>query len=136
MTGPYEFDEAREASEGASKIQRQAEQFVIDTTKRHANAERAYRKALADKILALKAEGVAITACGDIARGDPAIADLKYARDVAEGVKEAARQAVWRATADRKDEGRFIDWSMRRELAEGWGQVPEPLEQPIIGARA
>lgn len=126
MSGPYTFDEAKAASEHAANVQRQAEQFVIDATKRYANAERTYRKALAEKILELKADGMAITACGDVARGEPAIADLKFARDVAEGVREAASQAVWRATADRKDEGRFIDWSMRRELAEGYGQVPEP----------
>jgi hypothetical protein len=135
MTGPYTFDEARKASEHASNIQRQAEQFVIASTKRYANAERAYRKALAEKILALKAEGMAITACGDVARGEARIADLKFDRDVAEGVREAASQAVWRATSDRKDEGRFIDWSMRRELAEGYGQVPEPAYEPVIGAR-
>jgi hypothetical protein len=30
------------------------------------------------------------------------------------------------AAADRKDTQRFIDWSMRRELAEGYGNTPEP----------
>jgi hypothetical protein len=46
-----------------------------------------------------------VTLCGDLARGDSRVAGLKYERDVAEGVREAAGQAVWRATADRKTGG-------------------------------
>jgi hypothetical protein len=134
---PYDFAAAKKASESASGVQRQAEQFVIDASRRAANTERAYRKALSEKILELKAGGMAITACGDVARGDPPIADLKFERDVARGIREAASQAVWRATADRKDEGRFIEWSMRRDLAEGYGDIREPDQpEPVIGARA
>ncbi|HET6866216.1 MAG TPA: hypothetical protein VFH80_09840, partial [Solirubrobacteraceae bacterium] len=73
----------------------------------------AYRVALAKKIVELHAGGAAWTVCQDLARGDQSVADLRYRRDVAEGVKEAAQNAVWRHTADRKDLGKLVDWSMR-----------------------
>ena len=117
---PYDFAQAQAASAAASNNQRRAEQFVIDSTRAYAEAERAYRKALASKIVELKAGGMAVTACGDVARGESAVADLKYRRDVAEGVKEAAVQSSWRASGDRKAEQTFCEWSMRRDLAEGY----------------
>jgi hypothetical protein len=40
-------------------------------------------------------------------------------RDVAAGVKEALEQAGFRLNADRRILERLVDWSMRRELAEG-----------------
>ena len=119
-TQPYDFAAATAAQQAASAQQRQAELFVIDSWKRYAEAERAYREALSKRIVALRAEGVAVTACSDIARGEKAVAALKLARDVAEGVREAAGQAAWRASADRKAQQTFAEWSMRRDLAEGY----------------
>ena len=120
---PYDFARAQSASRGVSDNQRAAEKFLIGSTRDYAEAERAYRKALADKIVALKAEGMAATACADVARGDRHVADLRYKRDVAEGIKEAAVQSAWRASGDRKAEQTFIEWSMRRDLA-GLHAVP------------
>jgi hypothetical protein len=119
-TQPYDFETAQAAARAVSTKQRASEQFVIDTTRSYAEAERAYRMALATAILELRAEGMAITACADVARGRPNVADLRYARDVAEGVKEAASQAAWRASGDRKAEQVFIEWSARRDLADGY----------------
>lgn len=81
-------------------------------------AEERYRVALARKITELHADGVAWSACADLARGDTGVARLRMLRDVAEGVREASVQAAWRRNADRRDVGRFIEWSGRRELAE------------------
>jgi hypothetical protein len=119
-TQPYDFATAQKAQERASDRQRQAEQFVIDAWKAYAEAERAYREALSTRIVQLKADGMAVTACGEVARGEKAIAALKVKRDIAEGVKEAAAQAAWRASADRKAQQTFLEWSMRRDLAEGF----------------
>lgn len=119
---PYDFATAQLASRKASDNQRAAEQFLINSTRDYAEAERAYRKALAETILTLKAGGMAVTACADVARGDKAVADLRYRRDVQLGVKEAAAQSAWRASGDRKAEQTFIEWSCRvslREDAEG-----------------
>ncbi len=120
MTQPYDFAQAKDAQVRASERQRQSELFVIDTWKRYADAERAYRELLSTRIVTLKAEGVAVTACGDIARGEKPVAALRHARDIAEGVRKAAEQAGWRASADRKAEQVFLQWSANRDLAEGY----------------
>jgi hypothetical protein len=134
---PYSFAEAQQANDVRSANQKTAEQFLISTTKDYALAERAYREALAKRILELRAEGMAVTACGDVARGDKHVADLKFKRDVADGVREAAAQTAWRASADRKAEQAFIEWSMRRDLAEYHGRdhEQEPNDPTIFSGR-
>ena len=110
---PYSFGEARNTANVASNRMKASEAFTRQAYAKYADAERAYRVALAKKILELHAEGKAWTVTADIARGDKDVADLRYERDVAEGVKQAAQDATWRLTADRKDLGAFIQWSMR-----------------------
>ncbi len=131
-TEPYDFRQAAAADQVAHDRQRAAEQWIIDAARDYAEAERAYREALSARIVKLKADGTAWTSCGDVARGDPAIAVLKYKRDVADGVRAAAAQAAWRASKDRDAEATRIQWSMRRDLAEGRDRVPDG---DIIGAR-
>jgi hypothetical protein len=116
---PWDFGTAHERCSRSSRNQESAEEGIREAYKVFALKEEQYRTALATKILQLKADGVAITACGEIARGDKLVAKLRYERDVAEGVREAATQVAWRRNADRKDAQRFADWSQRRELAEG-----------------
>lgn len=57
-------------------------------------AERDYRIALQQKITSLKIEGFQVTIIPDLARGDKTVADLKYKRDVAQGVSDACREAI------------------------------------------
>lgn len=59
---------------------------------KYAKAYKDYRIALAKKLLLLKREGYAITLAGDIARGDPEIAELKY--------KELSTEAVYKANLE------------------------------------
>lgn len=119
MSGaPWDFDQARAAARQASSSQRAAETFIRDAYKAFALAEESYRLALAQKITALHAEGVAWSATADLARGDKAVARLKRDRDIQEGVVEAAKQAGWRCSKDRDDVAAFIEWSRRREFAE------------------
>lgn len=115
---PYTFGEAKEAATRASASQRATEDFIREAYKSFAFAEKTYRIALAQKILELHANGVAWSSTADLARGDKDVAHLKALRDIAEGVKEAASQAGWRASKDRDDTAGLIAWSMRRELAE------------------
>lgn len=110
---PYSFGEARVKIDEASRAMKSAEEFLRDSFKEAARTEREYRMALAARILELHADGVAWTACQDVARGDAKVARLRYERDVAEGVKEAAQGVTWRHTADRRDLSKLIDWSMR-----------------------
>lgn len=132
---PYTFEQARAAQTRASRAQEQAQDFVKNSYRAYADAERAYREALAKKITELRADGQPVTVVQDLAKGDPHVARLKHARDVADGVKEAAQHAIWRATADRRATEQLCAWSMRRELAEGAGYAIEPEPSSVIGGR-
>lgn len=60
----------------------------------NAEAERAYRVALAQRMLELKAAGYPATLIGDLARGDDTVAQLKCDRDCAEAIYDSAREAI------------------------------------------
>jgi hypothetical protein len=59
-----------------------------------AEAERAYRVALAKKILLLREDGFPATLIGDLAKGDDEVARLKLDRDCAEAVYDSSREAI------------------------------------------
>ena len=123
---PYDFGEAKAAIERASTAQKNAEQAIRDAFREYGAAERAYRMLLAQEILKLRAEGVAVTVAQDLAKGIKQVADLRFKRDVAEGIKEAATSAVWRHTADRRELEQLVSWSMR--TAPDGQYEPEPRE--------
>lgn len=122
---PYDWGQARDAINAQKAAQKEAEKNVREAYKTFGNARRAYQTALAQRILALRAEAMPATLCADLARGETLVADLRFRRDVAEGVMEAAKSAVWRHTADRRELEQLVDWSMKRELAEGSGPQPQ-----------
>jgi len=126
MSAPWTFEQAQEHLREASTYQREVEDEVKAAFRAYGEAERAYRRALAVKLVQLRAAGHAATLCQDLAKGDAEISDLRLARDVAEGNKEAAMQSGWRRSSDRKDAQRFAAWSQARELAEH-GQPDEWL---------
>lgn len=108
---PYDFAEAKAAALRFQQAQIAGEQALRDASEALASAEQAYRKALARKIVEVHSEGAAWTVAQDLARGDDQVADLRYERDVARGVYEAAQTASWRHTANRKDCLELISWS-------------------------
>lgn len=118
MKGPWSIEEAAAAANQASAQQKGAESALRETAADLAEKERAYRRALAQTITRFRADGHAATVCADLARGDQAVADLRYARDVAQGVLDAAQQAAWRLSADRRTIDQLTRWSASRELAE------------------
>ena len=65
-----------------------------DLIQKSADAEYAYRIALAQKLLVLKSDGIAVTMMGDLARGDKNIAKLKLDRDIARGMADACRESI------------------------------------------
>lgn len=132
---PFDFTEARTAARKASEAQAATEQAMRNAAEEKARAERAYRRALAERILKAHGEGIAWSVCGDIARGDEGVADLRYHRDVAEGVYDALQQSGWRHASDRRDLSRLIGWS---ERVAPLGEQPEPrdLVEPIGARRA
>ncbi len=114
---PLLIEDARAAAHRASEVQREVENLIRDASKKLAEAERAYRRRLSERIVQLHAEEhYAITMCGDIARGEADVSQLRYVRDVADGVLEAAKQQAFRRGADRKDLHELIVWSERRDL--------------------
>lgn len=114
---PLEIESAREAAHRASEVQREVEDALKRASGQLAEKERLYRKALAEEIMRLHAqEQVAWSACSELARGNPHVADLRYARDVAEGILEATRQQAFRRGAERRDLDTLLNWSMRRDL--------------------
>lgn len=113
---PLLIEDARSAAHRASELQRGVEDRIRTASRELAEAERVYREALSKRIVALYAEGKAITACSDIARGESEIARLRYERDVKQGVLEAARQEAFRRGADRKDIDTLLRWSQARDL--------------------
>ena len=60
----------------------------------HAQAERDYRVALAQKILIERDKGTPVTIISDICRGSAEIAAKKFARDCAETNYDAAKEAI------------------------------------------
>lgn len=131
---PWSITDAREVLAASSLAQQVAENALREAVKTAAHAEEAYRRALAEKITTLRADGAAATTVADLARGDDTVARLRRARDIAEGVKEATVQAGWRASADRRDAQSLTAWSMRVDLrddAEG-----DTVDLPVIGRRA
>lgn len=114
---PLQIEDARDAAFKASELQKDVERAITEASEAFAEAERQYRLKLTERILHLHAqEGVAWTACGEMARGEKEVADLRYMRDVKKGVLDVAEQQAFRRGADRKDVHQFLVWSERRDL--------------------
>ena len=67
---------------------------LIKTGKDYAKAYTDYRVALAKELMILKEEGYAITLAGDIARGKPEIARLKFKEISSEAIYKANQEAI------------------------------------------
>lgn len=136
MSGPWTFDQSEARLRRAAMGQRAAERALRKAGREKAETERSYREALALQIVQEIADGAAKTVAADLARGRPHVAALRELRDIAEAVYEAQQQVTWRRSADRRDVRSLAEWSMRRELAEGYGDTPEPEFAQPIGAAA
>ncbi len=126
-----DFAAAVAASREASEAQHNAEKYYAQKGRECAEAERAYREALAQAITRLKTEGIAITVAQDLARGDKHVADLRFNRDLAEGLRDAAAQSIWRHTADRRELEQFLDWSKPASFLD----ATPPAETATFGGR-
>lgn len=116
---PYSYEQAKRAVARASRDQAEAAKERGDLAERYARAEQTYRVALAKRMVELRAEGYPVTISQDLAKGDPNVAQLRYERDVADGMREAAEQRAWQASANRRSLEQLIAWSQRlRDQAE------------------
>lgn len=125
---PYDYQGAKRAIVQQSRLDREADRTVREAFKDYAEKERRYRVRLSKRIVELKAEGMAVTVAGDVARGEEDIAQLKYERDCAEGGKEAALAVKWANAADRRELEQLVNWSMRVDLGSS--------QDPAIDAQA
>lgn len=116
---PFTFPEARAAAHSASQRQIDNEAARVEAATDKARKELKYRRALAERMTTVRADGVAWSAAADLARGDIMVSQLRYERDVADGVLAAIEQAGFRLQADRRVLEQLIRWSQARELAEG-----------------
>jgi hypothetical protein len=116
-----EFADAVMEHRLATEAQHRAEQFLTTKAKEVGQCERDYREGLAKKILEMEREHPA-TLAKDLARGDAEIAGLEFQRIVAEGLREAAQQSIWRHTADRRDLEQFLEWSKRASFLDTQSQ--------------
>lgn len=128
-----DFVAAVAAHREASEAQHDAERWYATKGREYALAEKAYREALAVAIVRIKSEGTAITVAQDLARGDKHVAELRYKRDLAEGLRDAAAQSIWRHTADRRELEQFIDWSKRAAFLDA---LPASEQPTTFGRRA
>lgn len=81
----------------------------------YAIKEKKYRVALSQKLTELRAKGEKVTHLADIARGIPEIADLRFDRDIAEGLKKSAEEGI----NFYKIKVRVLEGQLQRE----WGQA-------------
>ena len=86
---------------------------LIKTGKDYAKAYTDYRIALAKELMILKEEGYAITLAGDIARGKPEIARLKF--------KEISSEAIYKANQEAINSTKLQIKIIQNQIDKEWG---------------
>ena len=77
-----------------SKLLYKSVEELKTTGRKYAEAYTKYRMELAKELIKLKDEGYAITLAGDIARGKPEIAKLKYDEISTEAIYKANQETI------------------------------------------
>lgn len=113
---PLAIEDAREAQRAASETQRDHTNQIANAHVELANAEKAYREALADRLIDLREQGWPATVCKDLARGDSRIAELCRLRNVKQGALDALVEDGFRLKADRRALDGLVAWSKDRDL--------------------
>lgn len=90
------------------------------TGSEYAKAYTDYRVALAKELMILKEEGYAITLAGDIARGKPEIAKLKFKEISTEAIYKANQEAI----NSTKLQIKIIQEQLNKEWSNGIGSAP------------
>ena len=128
MTEPFDFTTAVTNARVSSENQHNAERWKAQKVREAAETERAYRQALAEEIVRQHAAGCAWTVAQDLARGESKVAGLRYERDIAQGLLEAASESLWRHQSDRRDMLEFDRWSARVAFLD----LPEVAGEPPV----
>lgn len=86
---------------------------LAKTGKEYASAYTNYRVALAKELLKLKDEGYAITLAGDIARGKPEIAHLKF--------EEISKEVIYKANLESISAIKLTIKVLQEQINKEWG---------------
>ena len=84
------WNDIEEMMNNALKSLSEYKNYVKD----YAEKERVYRVSLSKRLLQRKAEGYSVTNLSDMVRGEEDIAELKYNRDIAEGLMKSAEKGT------------------------------------------
>ena len=90
---------------------------LAKTGREYASAYTNYRVALAKELLKLKDEGYAITLAGDIARGKPEIAKLKF--------EEISKEAIYKANIESINAIKLTIKVLQEQISKEWGASNE-----------
>lgn len=89
--------------------------LLKQTGENYAKAYTDYRVALAQELLKLKNEGYAITLAGDIARGKPEIARLKF--------KEISTEAIYKANLESINATKLAIKIIQEQINKEWSDT-------------
>lgn len=112
LRDPLDMDDARKASREVTRLRREAENSLRGAVQAAAEAEAAYRMALATAIVVKRSEGPATTAV-DEARGSAQVAGPLETFRLAEGMVDAAKERVRGVEGERSLLKSLIDASAR-----------------------
>jgi membrane protein involved in colicin uptake len=110
---PLEMSDAREASRRMTRIRRDAEAEFRAAIVDRAKKEAAYRQALAEAIVRIKAEGSSSTEATERARGDASVKKALIDFRVAEGMVKAHEERLRGCEGERSQLKSLIDYSAR-----------------------
>lgn len=113
---PLTLAEARKKAANLSAAQEEHQRERVKSAEALAKAESEYRRLKAREILRLHADGVAWSACEDLARGTEAVADARFRRDLARGTAAAVNDNAYRLAADRHSLDNIVRWSMQLDM--------------------
>lgn len=98
---------------------RESSKMLYKAGMQKANARAEYGKALAQKILELRAEGMPVTIIGDVCRGDAKVAKLRLDRDIT----EATYQSIIESINAQKLTIRVLENQIAREWTAGGNEL-------------
>lgn len=108
---PLDFHDAQQRLRQIAQQLRDAEAFHREWVENHADAESAYRKALAQAYTRHRADGKGAGEAEVLSKGD--CADLSRARDIAAGMVRAALESLENRRGDRASLHRLVEWSAK-----------------------
>lgn len=112
---PLDLDDGRRAASVLARQCRDAVDALDRAVQSHAEAEHAYRKAHAQKMVELRSDATPATLCQDLSKGSDRVSQLKYERDLAKGMIDVSRERLRQLDGERASLRQLLEWSQRFE---------------------